>query len=181
MHYTLNDFISLEDQDYFIKLFTSGEEDGLRWLYSPSTAIPPAPDSETVAENFYFCAPISESDESFLAFKNLLEAALKVVNIKYKEIKRIRCNYDTRVSMTNMYKHHTIHVDSLDPEEFVFIYYVMDSDGDTILFDENKNEIVRVHPLQGTGVIFPASMPHAGSSPVYNNSRAIINFNFTLA
>ena len=53
-----------------------------------------------------------------------------------------------------------------------------DSDGDTILFkDDKKTEIKRITPKKGRIVFFDGLIPHC-SSPPTKNHRAIVNINF---
>ena len=69
-----------------------------------------------------------------------------------------------------------IHTD-FDIPHLVLLYYVHDSDGDTILFDENDNEIKRVTPKKGRAIFFDGNIRHCSSSPT-KGLRSILNFNF---
>jgi len=58
------------------------------------------------------------------------------------------------------------------------IYYINDSDGDTIFYNENKEEIKKVSPKKGRIAFFDGSIPHSGSRPSTTHRRLInINFN----
>lgn len=67
------------------------------------------------------------------------------------------------------------HIDTTNPH-LVCLYYINDSDGDTIFYDGGK-EIKRASPKKGRIVFFDGLIKHSGSRPK-NNHRAIINFNF---
>ena len=58
----------------------------------------------------------------------------------------------------------------------VFLYYVLDSDGETILFDKKEK---RIKPKQGRVVIFDGDIEHTAIQPE-KNARCIINFNVVL-
>jgi|TARA_R100001463_G_scaffold5049_1_gene17820 oxalate decarboxylase/phosphoglucose isomerase-like protein (cupin superfamily) len=70
------------------------------------------------------------------------------------------------------------HVDQANPHQ-VYIYYVLDSDGDTIVF-KNKKEWKRITPKQGTLVTFDGSLWHTAEQPT-KGTRCIMNFNVTQA
>ena len=70
------------------------------------------------------------------------------------------------------------HMDFKSPH-WVCLYYVNDSDGDTVFFkNDMKTEIKRVSPKKGRIAFFDGSILHAGT-PSETNSRAVVNFNFT--
>lgn len=76
------------------------------------------------------------------------------------------------------------------------IFYVNDSDGDTYLFKnpdyrskynkcddwrlyvDNLEVETKVSPKRGRLVLFPSYTLHAGSHPIENDSRVVINYNF---
>ena len=74
------------------------------------------------------------------------------------------------------------------------MYYVDDSDGDTVLFDteydnekgntvlftDTQKQIVRVPPKKGRGFFFKGKVFHSGNCPVNYKQRTIINFDFTI-
>ena len=69
-----------------------------------------------------------------------------------------------------------IHVD-LDEEHYVCLYYINDTDGDTIIFDDDRKEIQRITPKKGRIVFFDGSLEHCSSKPS-KTTRAVINVDF---
>ena len=81
----------------------------------------------------------------------------------------------------------TPHLDRTTPHT-VFLYYVTDSDGDTVIYDykskdendipyfEDVKELKRVKPKQGRVVVFDGLHWHTAEQPT-KDIRCIINFN----
>ena len=81
----------------------------------------------------------------------------------------------------------TPHLDRTTPH-WSFIYYVEDSDGDTIIYDyksknkddipffEDIKELQRITPKQGRVVVFDGAHWHTAEQPT-KDKRCIINFN----
>ena len=73
------------------------------------------------------------------------------------------------------------HIDICNKIHIVGLYYVMDSDGDTVIYNERKESETytikeRVSPKQGRMVIFDGGLFHAAEQPL-NSTRCIINYN----
>ena len=97
-------------------------------------------------------------------------------NITYKEIKQTRMNLvmkneDIRLSPP--------HYDYRDDNINTMLYYINDSDGNTVFYtDETATTILQeVEPKKGRLVIFPSETLHASNRPKEHNTRIIINFN----
>ena len=77
------------------------------------------------------------------------------------------------------------HQDLWDTNKFfVVLYYVCDSDGDTIIYNETGNSDVytlkqKVSPKKGRVVIFDGALMHTAEQPL-NNTRCVINYNLGL-
>ena len=75
----------------------------------------------------------------------------------------------------------TAHVDLFNREHLVALYYVCDSDGDTIIYNERQKLWTytikqKVTPKQGRMVIFDGSLYHTAEQPL-NNVRCVVNYN----
>jgi hypothetical protein len=82
------------------------------------------------------------------------------------------------------------HVDDIDKNHLVVLYYVLDSDGETVFFnrkndpnnpsqpyDFSEEDIVyKMKPRQGSAVVFNGCIYHSNFLPQKNN-RCVINFN----
>ena len=78
------------------------------------------------------------------------------------------------------------HIDIHGKTEFrVALYYVCDSDGDTVIYNEKEQSEKytikqRVTPKQGRVVIFNGHLYHTAEQPTKSNTRCIVNYNLGL-
>ena len=76
------------------------------------------------------------------------------------------------------------HIDIYSRKHLVCLYYVCDSDGDTIIYNEREKDrpdVIytikqRVTPKQGRVVLFDGWLMHTAEQPI-NNIRCIVNYN----
>ena len=100
-----------------------------------------------------------------------------------KEEIRARSNMTFRSLDTRPSRPHV----GVDKEHYVFLYYVNDSDGDTVIYDQkytgkeyDQSELTvfkKITPKAGAAVIFDGSRYHTNYSNQKNNFRFIINMN----
>ena len=75
------------------------------------------------------------------------------------------------------------HIDIYSENDFIVaLYYVVDSDGDTVIYnetEESKTYTIKksVTPKQGRMVIFDGSLYHAAEQPINSNTRCVVNYN----
>lgn len=75
--------------------------------------------------------------------------------------------------------HYEPHVD-MEKWHKVLLYYVNDSDGDTVFFNKKDGKIIeRVSPKKGRLVAFDGNIYHAAGIPK-NNHRCVVNFDVNL-
>ena len=75
----------------------------------------------------------------------------------------------------------TPHIDIYEKRHIVALYYVCDSDGDTIIYNEREKLGTytikqKVTPKQGRIVLFDGSLYHTAEQPL-NNVRCVVNYN----
>ena len=173
--------------DEIEKLLTS---DNFGWFFNPTTSY-----KNKVADTFQFTHKFYDElyNSASFYYQNVLEL-FHATGIKYEKFLRIKSNF-TVPSLKLGTKHQHIHRDLENENVSTFLYYVNDSDGDTIFYDDNKKgiksdkkgryippvnmkEIKRFKPKKGTGLVFKSNILHAGSNPVNYDKRIVINFNF---
>ena len=127
-------------------------------------------------------------------FRSILEFFLEKTGIQATNLLRIRLRYTHKGKDHTATRYAAPHVDFNTHQPYsTFIYYVDDSDGDTIIFDKMFNpneeiynpviaepltELVRCTPKKGSGLYFNGHRYHAGNFPVEYSSRIVINFDF---
>ena len=80
----------------------------------------------------------------------------------------------------NMGSHNMPHIDFDEDGITTALYYVNDSDGDTVFFDDTYNIVKRIKPEKGTVIIFDNRTLHASTNPSISPKRMVINFNYVL-
>lgn len=110
---------------------------------------------------------------------------IQVVPIISKLIDSIDGNYRLYRCKVNMNlsdarfegKYRTPHIDNGFEDQLTAIYYVNDSDGDTLFFDGNNQITQRITPEKGKLVWWRGKVFHAKSHSVKSISRVVLNIN----
>lgn len=101
------------------------------------------------------------------------------LNFSLDYIYRCRCRLTIdRPEMSRNDLIDTPHID-YSFKHLVLLYYVNNTDGDTIFFDENKNIIKTISPKRGRCILFDGSILHASSTPTLS-PRVVINTNIKM-
>jgi hypothetical protein len=154
------------------------------WSYAKETLTNGINANKNEYEDFSFfthCFYFENDHESeyshlfFNVFKNFIEKHRIVV----KNILQGRCNitFNRNKDMISP-PHHDFPF-----EHKIFLYYVNDSDGDTLLYKNFNNgkiseELTRVSPKMGKGILFDGKTAHSVQSPIKNDHRIVINISF---
>lgn len=102
------------------------------------------------------------------------------------EMERCKVNLMLKDGDFNPNEYNPPHFDTDNTTSYIGIYYVSNSDGDTLCFEtphENFTKeafkvIKRASPKKGRFLFFPADTLHAGRPPTIFDSRCVINFIF---
>jgi hypothetical protein len=110
----------------------------------------------------------------------IIHAAISQYNprLKLKDVFRIRAGLFTKNQ--NDGREHVPHIDFENLTHHTILYYVNDSDGPTLLFDDDGNIIESCHPKKGRCIIFPGETMHSSAEPKHHPSRIVITYNILL-
>jgi hypothetical protein len=127
----------------------------------------------------------------FMIMRSVLYFLEHSENFSIEEILRIRIRRTFQFPNHNESTYTIPHIDYWDVDKFkTLIYYVEDSDGDTIIFDkkyipesnasvdQKLNILNRIFPKKGKAVFFDGKQFHAGNCPINFVKRTVINFDF---
>ena len=183
--YVFDDIISKDYQNK-IKSILVGEtrynEDDFPWYYIDD--ITSAGDYENqkrgaFGHDYVHYEEGIESDFHFL-FIDLIKNSCSKLNIKEVDVLQGRSflQLPTNIKKEDVDTPHT----DMSVQHFVMLYYVCDSDGDTIIYNEKviseKGLTVqkKVTPKQGRVVLFNGAYYHTAQQPNHN-LRCIVNYN----
>ncbi len=93
---------------------------------------------------------------------------------------RAKANLQHQVTGNKKEYFNTPHIDEPTLKHWVCIYYLNDSDGDTLLFEDEKatKVIHSVSPKKGRFLFFKGDVTHAGKHPIDSKVRIVINMDF---
>lgn len=149
-------------------------------------------ENNTPRGNFGFSHFLYGPEEESAYFKYLfpiVEQAFLKSGLTFSRLIKARSFLHTPVPQEIRDTHDGIHTDTLEPH-MVCLYYVNDSEGDTLLFDRTAAElgklsadvkedklrcIKRILPRKGRALLFDGSHYHC-STPPEKSLRCVINF-----
>ena len=183
----IDDFVTLEYQEK-IKQELIGLDNNFPWFYTEDVTGAGDYDSQHRAALAHQYVTVDDDDISEIQsvyhhmFTPLLGKACKYLKIPETEVIQGRSFLQLPLKNIDTSIVDSPHID-LDPgdEHIVVLYYVNDSDGDTIIYNEREEsstytEKQRVTPKQGRVVIFDGRQYHTAQQPS-NGTRCIVNYN----
>lgn len=144
--------------------------------------------SSNIKEYLQFCHLYYAWDnEKQICYKNsnteIVDKIIEDISNFFKwekcEIYRVKANLQTQFAENHKSYFNTPHVDFHTKTNTTMIYYINDSDGDTLFFD-NRNDlniVKRVSPKKGRLVVFDTNIYHTGQHPIKSNKRIVLNIN----
>ena len=123
--------------------------------------------------------------------KEIIDVLIKKIARYLKKdkliIARAKANLQHNVTGNKKEYFNTPHVDEPSLKHWVCIYYLNDSDGDTLFFEGDEETAVKkkelkiihsVSPKKGRFLFFKGNILHTGKHPINTNVRIVINMDF---
>ena len=189
----------IELEDMIPKLYQDQIENtanALPWYFHPDSASGDLKFKAAHSGFYHMAYDFSESNPVTSAINAILVPVLFIfcdkAGIPFQKLFRVRLGLFNR-TMVDV-EHHNPHVDFTDPHR-VALYYVNDSDGATVVFNETVDdvsreqsaryaserrftELGRFEPRKGRMISFDGRHYHASMHPRAHESRIVVTFNF---
>lgn len=165
-------------------LFHLDDSANFNWFFFPNVYFPIEPTS--IYESGFrhlLCKKNKETSEYFFMIQPIILQIEQSLNKKL--VQTINAHANLNLNLGKPFEG-VPHIDGdLDCEtetskRYTAIYYVEDSDGDTILYDNEIKEIFRCSPKKNRCLVFESNVLHSGSLPTQHNLRRVININLLL-
>ena len=184
----IDDFIPLSLQEELKKLLILDK--GFPWYYSPDVTYGDKALVNARAPGFSHTFKVQGNFTSNFSshFSMLAHLGANIVDFKFKELAQARTFLQLPLSQSFLHESvDRLHCD-LEIDHLVVLYYVIDSDGDTIITNkrmvpfkreehleyQNYDILAKVTPKQGRAVIFDGKLYHTAEQPK-NNIRCVVN------
>ena len=189
--YVIDDFIDTEYQEDIRNILMGDyqyRKKDFPWYYTEDVTGANDPDSQHRSALGHDYVVLEDEDnptgESISVFHYLFLPMLKNVcrEMKIKNINVLQGRSFLQFPLN--LKDRTVdtpHIDLHNRKHLVALYYVCDSDGDTIIYNEREKLGTytikqKVTPKQGRIVLFDGSLYHTAEQPL-NNVRCVVNYN----
>lgn len=168
-------------QDLAQKIYdVLNDEGNFAWYFRKKFTIPFDEASEiqfaAFSHIFYFNGQVNSGyfDDAY----EIVDEICKQENLKIKKLHRIYANLYLNVHHDDEMKFNEIHHDSDNPNCKTILYYVNDSDGNTLFYNDKKIVINEIKPAQGKYVLFDSTQLHGAGIPIKNKFRMVLNVVF---
>jgi len=160
----IDNSITKKNQKFLINLMIENRH--FPWFFMKDVTKTKDGDQKRPAFSHYFVLHSKTNSNFFNSVKPIFSKYIRKNIINFKSILQLpsldKKTYDTP------------HIDMKKPHS-VYLYYILDSDGETIFF-KNKKIFKKIKPKQGRLVIFNGDILHTAYQPK-KNIRCVININ----
>jgi hypothetical protein len=135
-------------------------------------------DENTVESPQFSHTFVSEGAVNSEAHRNIAPILNKLIDLIDDDYFVAKCKVSMSLADVRFEgKYHTPHIDNGFDEQITALYYVNDSDGDTLFFDNSGQITERITPEKGKLVWWRGKVFHAKSSPIKSTNRIVLNIN----
>jgi hypothetical protein len=184
--WVFDDIIDAKLQDDIQKTFLSLN---FPWFFNPDVSYIKNDVQKRPGFSHYFVSKNGDDNSDWHEpLIPIIKNSCKKIGYQYSKIHQGRAFFQLPLNIKDRHIVDSPHLDILDFRHLVILYYVMDSDGDTIIYKNNYgdgkkvphiSELIekqRITPKKGRVVIFDGYYWHTACQPE-NNLRCIINYN----
>lgn len=111
-------------------------------------------------------------------FTYLIKLLNEKLNLNVKLVHRIKTNFLPVQSYTDADLEKSWHTDTKFDNYYTLIYFVDDSDGDTVF--KTEEGIKTFKPTAGDAILFRSNIEHRATPPTGNNIRRVVNYIFII-
>jgi hypothetical protein len=184
-YYIDDNFVPLEIQDKLEKDLI-GQEHDFPWYYLASTVSKNYDsynkENHKITEKEHFYHAFVNDGEYNSDFKNVVKDLVSLLPSQDR-LYRVKANLMLQDKGGNPDLYNTPHYDfewekdgaKYQKDFYVGLYYVIDSDGDTFLFDKNDKIMERIPPKKGRMLFMRGDVLHASRHPINFDRRLVIN------
>ncbi len=149
------------------------------WYWNAENIVAEIPDKNLSQLTHMFYWDGKEPSTHWGSVSMIVDYFVRKTNLKIKRIFRVKGNLIANIAHQQESLDNLIHMDVDEGSigNFVsFVYYVMDSDGDTVVYANDKKTIVETSsPRRGNCIWFNSKTWHRSSVPVTHKRRVVIN------
>lgn len=129
-----------------------------------------------------FCLNGTPNSELNILAQTILAAVEERTPIRITHVERTKANLLCSIGDVDLDQRFEIHVDVNESDEgndwYSAVYYVGESDGDTVLFADSGEETARVPHKNNSAAVFNSRSKHRASLPRKHKRRVVINLVF---
>ena len=189
----IDNYLPKEYVDNIERLFLKPEINNsseIAWFYNDYTASKDADylkkikDNKHFYDSYQFTHIFYNMGEKNSSHFDKIVRILEDTKVNWKSIERAKANFTTNLTKYKpgdiVVPHQDINPnnDNYKNKKFIsIIYYVHDTDGDTVFYDKECKKIIKkVTPKKGRAVIFDSLIFHSFMRPIKSEKRVVINF-----
>lgn len=167
------------DKDYFklVQQYYLSQE--VPWHFNQNTSYGNPNEQSSENDIFQFTCPVIRDGVVKANDPKHIEVLNEVVSNVFKDTKttvevlRAKFNLLSKQPYNEANLSDMIHVDTEDTDKLSVLFYMNNSDGDTVFFDGDREH--RYMPKENTAVVFKSNIKHRATPPTQAQKRIVLN------